>query len=322
MNQDLRMFSAVVIAVFLEAAPFLMLGALLSALVEVHLPQEWIEKHVPKGRFSGLLFGLSAGMLIPTCECGVVAIVRRLLRKGVPSHVAMTYMLSAPVINPLVLASTYIAYRGDLWMVLSRVGLVAASAAFVGLGLASVDPVLLLREGKIYRDLFDRSQAEHSHSEVHPPHHACSELPHGCACGCESDTGSKFIRVLQHAASEFLDMGKYLILGAFVVGLSNVFLPQAWLVFFESNVFLAIGGMMLLAVLLSVCSEADAFVAASFSSFPRAAQLSFLAIGPMVDLKLIVMYAAVFHRRVALMLILVPTILTFILSSLLGLVIE
>ena len=100
---------------------------------------------MPKGLLLGLLFGLSAGILIPTCECGVVSIVRRLLKKGVPPHVAMTYMLSAPVINPLTIAATYIAFRGNMWMVLGRIGIVAACASCIGLALARTDPVLLLR---------------------------------------------------------------------------------------------------------------------------------------------------------------------------------
>jgi len=95
-------------------------------------------------------------VLIPTCECGVVSIVRRLLRKGVPAQVAITYMLAAPVINPLVLASTYLAFRGDIWMVLARVALVAVCASAIGFGLSSVDPVLLLREGKIYKGLLGK----------------------------------------------------------------------------------------------------------------------------------------------------------------------
>jgi len=84
----------------------------------------------------------------------VVSIVRRLLRKGVPAQVAITCMLAAPVINPLVLASTYLAFRGDIWMVLARVALVAVCASAIGL--SSVDPVLLLREGKIYKGLLGK----------------------------------------------------------------------------------------------------------------------------------------------------------------------
>ena len=149
MTQDVQLFTSTVTAVFLEAAPFLLLGALISSIFEIYLPQDRLEKLMPRGRALGLLFGLSAGIFIPTCECGVVPIVRRLLKKGVPPQVAMTYMLSAPVINPLTILATYITFRGNMWMVLGRMGLVATCASCIGLALAKINPALLLR-GEIY----------------------------------------------------------------------------------------------------------------------------------------------------------------------------
>jgi uncharacterized protein len=139
-----------------------------------------------------------------------------------------------------------------------------------------------------------------------------------CVCQSNCDGNSRLIRVFTHTASEFLSMGKYLILGAFAVALTKVFLPQEILLLFQNNIFLSVGAMMLLAVLVSVCSEADAFVAASFLTFPAAAKLSFLAIGPMVDLKLIVMYSAVFRKWIALALIFLPTVLVYLFSIILG----
>ena len=115
-------------------------------------------------------------------------------------------------------------------------------------------------------------------------------------CECHAAMGSRCVRTLVHTASEFLDMGRFLILGAVAVGFFKVLMVEQVLLSFQSNTCWAVGVLMLLAVLLSVCSEADAFVAASFSSFPGAAQLSFMALGPMVDLKLIFMYGSVFRK--------------------------
>jgi uncharacterized protein len=322
MDQKLQIFSSVVISVFLEASPFLMLGALLSAIFEVYMPQDRIERYLPKNLFLGLLVGLSAGMLMPTCECGVVAIVRRMLKKGVPSHIAMTYMFSTPVINPLVIAATYIAYRGDLWMVLGRVCVVAVCAVTVGLLFLRSDPALLLRETKTHGGLFEGGCSGTGPGGVSMPVHACSTTPRGLGCGChdgcEVRDESKLIAIVLHTASEFLDMGKYLALGAFAVGLSHIFVPPEVFFLFQNNLFFAIGGMMVLAILLSICSEADAFVAASFSFAPKVAQLTFLTLGPMVDLKLILMYGSIFQRRVALTLVIVPVILIYLFSSLIG----
>ena len=301
LDQDFYIFITVVTAIFLEAVPFLLLGALVSSFLEVYCPQDRIGKFLPKGRITGVLFGLGAGMLLPTCECGVVPIVRRLLLKNVPAHVAAAYMLAAPVINPIVLVSTYVAFRGDIWMVLGRVGLVALTAVTVGLWLGRIEPFLVLRQG-------ETGNINQQHDDF------------GCDCGVAHEGGSqpRFIGVLAHAAWEFLDMGKYLILGCFAAGLIKTFLPDTILAVFESNLFLAIGGMMLLAVIVSVCSEADSFVAASFWSFPKAAQLSFITIGPMVDLKLVMMYGGVFRRRAVLIIVIVPTLITYLASILLG----
>jgi uncharacterized membrane protein YraQ (UPF0718 family) len=322
-NQDAQIFFSTIVAVFLEAAPFLLLGALLSSAFEIYMPQDLLEKYLPKHYLLGLLFGLCAGMLVPTCECGVVFIARRLLKKHVPAHVAMTYMFSAPVINPLVLAATYVAFRGDMRMVLARVVVVAACACVMGAAVGKINLASLLREARDFSDPVDRGHFGHGPvSRLDPILCALPAGTHDWGCGCEADKGFRVIELLLHTATEFLDMGKYLILGAVAVGFFKLLMLAELLLPFQSNVYLAVGAMMLLAVFLSICSEADAFVAASFSSFPAVAQLSFMTLGPMVDLKLIFMYGSVFRKRVALILVILPTILIFMLSLLMGLVIR
>jgi hypothetical protein len=117
-----------------------------------------------------------------------------------------------------------------------------------------------------------------------------------------------------HAAQEFMDMGKYLIIGALAAASFKTLLPQDIMSLFSGNLLMSIVGMMILAILLSICSEADAFVAASFLTFPAGAQLAFVTIGPMVDLKLIGMYAATFQRKFVFALVLGPTVLILTLS--------
>ena len=322
----LQTFSFLVTSVFLEAAPFLMLGSLLSAILEIYVSPEAIQRWMPRGTFMGILFGLSAGMVLPTCECGVVPIARRLITKGVPSHTALTYMLAAPVINPVVLLSTYVAFRGNLWMVGARVALVAACALCIGLATTGIAPGVLLRRGGGPVPV-SGGDVHPDHSHGHDPvcghaHNHNHEHEHdiACACGCAPPGWNQrgFFAVFRHAASEFLGMGKYLILGAFAVGIFRTAVPPEIMTPFEDNPFLAVGAMMLLAIVLSVCSEADAFVANSFINFPDAAQLSFVAIGPMVDLKLILMFAAVFHPRITMVLILAPVIIVYMVSAFLA----
>ena len=302
----LQLFAQIAVSIFLEAAPFLLFGSLLSALLEVFLDPASLTRLAPKGRVAGVGLGLVAGMALPTCECGVVPVARRLLDKGLPPQTALTYMLCAPVINPVVLASTYIAFQGSLTVVAARVVMVALPAALLGLTLGGLPSRVLLRKPGFQPTplILDSAQV------------AAMAHPAGCGCGADHAAPGtpRWRSVLDHTAGEFLQMGKYLILGCLAAAAFKIFLPWEILSSFENNIFLAVALMMLLAVLLSVCSEADAFVAASFVSLPLGAKLSFLALGPMVDLKLIGMYFSAFHQRVAIALIIVPVIIIYPLS--------
>ncbi len=302
-------FASYVTAIVFEAAPFLLLGALLGSLVEVCVPDRVLQRLVPRAPGAQIGLGLFAGLVVPTCECGVVPIARKLLLRGVPPRVVIPYMLAAPVMHPVSLLSTLVAFPGQWYMALWRVILVAVPAVALGLALGEARPDDALRVPR----------------PVLAPMPGPGDLPrhdHGpaCACGCAHDLhGPKTLRVLLHTAQEFLSMGRFLVLGACAAAAFKTFLPLGAAAWLGDNVLVAVPGMMLLAVLLSVCSEADAFVAASFAVVPRAAQLAFLALGPMVDLKLIPMFLVTFRRRLALALVVVPTVSVLLLALALGL---
>jgi uncharacterized membrane protein YraQ (UPF0718 family) len=299
------------------------LGALLSAVMEVYLRQDLLARFVPKGFAGGVALGLGASLVLPTCECGVVPIVRRLIHKGVPPYVAIVYMLAAPILNPIVLASTFIAFRGDLSLVLGRVVIAVLVAVALGWFVRrKAGPSIKPLPGP------DGDQGSFGCND-HIPHegeslHSCGSSGHDeeafRSSGSRASHKAKLLQVLVHGAHDFLDMGKYLVLGALAAAFFKTFLPDGVFVFFSSNLLLSISGMMLLAILLSVCSEADAFVAASFVAFPPAARLAFVAIGPMVDLKLIGMYGAAFHRRLFLALLIGPTMIVFAATAAYGLI--
>lgn len=295
--EQFRIFSSIAAAIFLEAMPFLALGALLSGAIEVLLPAERVIRRFPKGIAAGLSLGIAAGFVLPTCECGVVPVVRRLIGKGVPTHVAIAYMLAAPILNPVVIISTYVAFRGNLYMVLGRVLVAIIVAAVIGTFVWR-----LSRSGENLRNAGNKPVSDdHGHT------HTVKARRSSYAAAQE---------ILTHAAHDFIDMGKFLILGALAAAFFKTFLPQAVFDMLSENLVLAIGGMMVLAFLLSVCSEADAFVAASFAGLPSAAHLAFVTYGPMLDLKLIGMYAATFRRRILLALVIGPTVMIFLLSLL------
>lgn len=305
------MFSAIASAIFIEAMPFLVIGALFSAIIEVFVSTDRLLRFIPKRLAGGLLLGVGAGFLIPTCECGVVPIVRRLMHKGVPPFIAITYMLAAPIVNPVVLASTYIAFQGSLTMVAARVLVAAVVAAIIGVYVSRLKTPIL------------RSSPSCSHDDTRYVHFL---TPHpSCGCGVDHDHDhskepliQKIRSVVVHGAGEFMDMGKFLIIGAMAAAAFKTMMPENIMTYLSGNLEASIIGMMILAILLSICSEADAFVAASFQTLSGAAKLSFIVIGPMVDLKLIGMFSVTFKRRLVLVLILAPVILVFILSWVLG----
>jgi len=311
LDPNLETFIFMTTAIFMEAAPFVLLGSLIAALFETFMSQDRLLRMVPKGKPLQTLWGLGAGMVLPTCECGVVPIVRRFMARGIPPQMAFTYMLAAPVINPLVLLSTYVAFRGDGWMVLGR-AFFALVVALVGGTAAALATQYLGR--------FSPARATPSLPMAPAEGHHHQNCP---CCTAEGSRGerSRFARVCVLTAQEFLEMSKYLIIGCVVAGLFKAYLWGAWggfLSMLTGSLHLSVGAMMFMAILLCICSEADAFVAASFWAFGKVPQLAFMAIGSAVDLKLIFAFFAVFGTHTALVLTVVPTIVVYFLSILLG----
>ncbi len=314
-----QIFATIVTSIVVEAAPFLFLGSLLSSILAVFVGDEVLTRIGRRPLGVQICIGLAAGLLLPTCECGIVPVTRRLLRKGVPTGAAIPFMLAAPVVNPVSLAATWVAFQGDARMVLWRAALVMVPAALMGWSLAKNQGTDLLRPSLDLAPSFAQSCGSLAASGD-----SCGD---SCGCGHNhhdhhgqgSSPGARLLDVLRLTAREFLDMGRFLLVGACAAGVFKAFLPQELLGLVSGNLYLAVPSMMLLAVLISICSEADAFVAASLSMFPRPALLAFLALGPMLDLKLLPAYFTVFKRRVALAVALVPAVIIYVLTMSLGL---
>lgn len=304
---DISIFAMVATSIVIEAAPFLLLGSFIGAIIEVFVSEEMLFRYMPRHSAGQVATGLFAGMLLPTCECGIVPVAKRLLLKNVPPRAVIPYMLAAPVVNPVVIGSTLFAFQGDVTIVLLRLITVIIPAMTLGFLLGNASPRAVLRFQPV--NLQQLSELEKQHAHEHGP---------GCACGCGVVEGNRFKAVLLHTGAEFMSMARFLVFGALVAASFKAFLPPEILEIFTGNIWLAIGGLMLLAILLSICSEADAFVAASFVSFPTMAKVAFMAIGPMVDLKLIPMFFAVFHKRVAILLIVVPILSIYAMSLLMA----
>ncbi|MGL5245256.1 MAG: permease [Sarcina sp.] len=286
-------FIVVFSSIMLEALPFILIGAMLSALMEVFFTESFIHKVIPKNKILGSIQASLMGIVFPICECATVPITKGLIQKKVPLNVAITYMLAAPIVNPLVILSTYYAFNGNIKIVLLRVIIGVVVAIVSGLIMT-----VLVNKDNILKDEYSISRKV-------------------CFCGCENINinESKIKQILRHASIEFYEIGKYFIIGSALAATFQIIIPQETLMNVGQGAVLGIIALMLFSFLISLCSEADAFVASTFmSKFSLGAITGFLIIGPMIDLKNTVMLFSAFKKSFVIKLLFVVCSLCFISS--------
>ncbi len=258
-------WATVFVAVTVQALPFLVLGVTVSAVVAAFVPASAISRLFPSRPVYAVPVAALAGAALPGCECGSVPIARRLMARGVTPAAALTFLLSAPAINPVVLVSTAVAFPGQPEMVLARFA--ASLLAAVGVGLAWT--------------AFGR--AELLASVIRP---AAAPPP-----------GVRAVTVFATTARhDFLSAGGYLVVGAAAAASLQTAVPRSVIDVFAGSPVFSVLALAVLAVVLAICSEADAFVAAGLKQFSPTARLAFLIVGPMVDVKLIALQAGTFGR--------------------------
>ncbi|WP_219825138.1 permease [Micromonospora carbonacea] len=261
----LQTWTTVFVSVLVQAVPFLVFGVLLSAVIAVFVPRSFWARALPRHPALAVPVASAAGVVLPGCECGSVPIAGSLIRRGVTPAAALAFLLAAPAVNPVVLAATAVAFPGAPEMVLGR--------AVASLVVAMVMGWLWLRLGR----------ADWIRLPRRPELDGASR-------------GAAFWAAVRH---DIVHAGGFLVVGAMAAASINVLVPERWLQTLADSPVLSVLALAVLAVLLSICSEADAFVAASLSQFSLTSRLVFLVVGPMVDLKLISMQAGVFGRRFA-----------------------
>ncbi|MFL0196944.1 permease [Clostridium sp. WILCCON 0269] len=277
-RSSLQNFSTIFISILLEAIPFIMLGAFISSIIQVLVSEDMIARWIPKNIFIGLILASLMGLIFPVCECAIVPIVKRLIKKGVPVSIAVTFMLAAPIINPIVLLSTYYAFYNKPSVVLIRAGygLICAIMAGIMIGIVFKNENVILTE-----DI---------------------ELNNECYCGCGSrynhqKNKNKLVIILNQANTELYNIGKYLIVGAFLSATFQTVVPRNFLTSFGENQILSVVVMIILAFFISICSSADAFIAKSFlGQFAIGSLVAFLIMGPMIDLKNTLMLSGTFKK--------------------------
>ncbi len=292
---SLQSFKMLFISLLLEALPFILLGVLVSSLLQVFVSDRTIQRLAPKHPIGGVLFGSLLGLLFPLCECGMIPVVRRLIRKGMPAYIGIVFILAGPILNPIVYASTYMAFRSQPEMAYARMGLAFVVTITIGL--------LLWR----YMKASPLRQAQPALHHAHPhssPAHSHTHMVHRKA------QRGKLASALAHTSDEFFEMGKYLLFGALLTAAIQVSVSREAMLGLGEQPLVSSLFMMGFAFLLSLCSTSDAFVASSFSgSFQPGALLAFLVFGPMIDLKNTLMLLSVFRVKIVLWLIALTLVL-------------
>ena len=287
--------SIIFISIFLESLPFLLLGSLISAIIECFISDEKMASLIPKNVFLGSIVGVFLGLFLPACDCAVIPIGKRLIKKKVPLNVAISFMLSSPIINPAVLLSTYYAFYNTHKMIFFlRIifGITIALIIGIIMGFAFKKEVIKNRL------LDEETEEEHHHN--HHKHNI-------------------FVSIISHTAEDMFDVVKYLIIGALIASSVQIIMPRSIITMFSNNNILSIIVLMLFAYLISLCSTSDSFVGKSLlSAFTKSSILAYLLLGPMIDVKNTIVLLGNYKKKFVLVLITLIFALVFIFSMIGG----
>ncbi len=263
---DIATAATVFCGIFVQAIPFLALGILVSGAVAAFVTPDRLARWLPRRPAAAILAAGVGGAALPGCECGSVPIARRLFGEGAVGAAALTFMLAAPAINPVVLVSTAVAFPGEPRMVAARCAASLLTALIMG--------ALWARFGQP-RWITRRMPKLHGHD------------------------GNRWTVFTEAARHDFLQASSYLVIGAAAAAALHIAVPEWVYDHLAGQLLLGIAVMALLAVILALCSEADAFVAASLSMLPLVPRLVFLVVGPAIDIKLFAMQVGMFGRSFA-----------------------
>ncbi|RXY99588.1 permease [Fictibacillus sp. S7] len=287
--QSFLQMNTIFISILIEALPFVVLGVFIAGIIQIFVSEELVARIMPKNPVLAVLFASFLGALFPACECGIVPIVRRLVQKGVPIYAGVAFMLTGPIINPVVLFSTYVAFGSNWSMPLYRAGGAVVVSVVVGLILAF-----------FYKGDGLKITPEHHH-------HTHEKL----------SVKQKLGETLNHAVEEFFSMGKYLVIGSLIAAAVQTYVKTSTLLAIGQGQASSSLVMMGLAFVLSLCSEADAFIASSFrSTFSTGSIVAFLVFGPMLDMKNLLMMLSAFKTKLVLVTVVSLSVVVFLYSML------
>lgn len=286
--KNLLNVNTIFLSIILEALPFVLLGVFVSAFIQTFVAEETVQKFIPKNPFIAIVPAAILSAIFPVCECAIIPVVRRLIKKGMPLHIGVIFIVGAPILNPIVFAATYYAFQTTPNIAYARMGLAFVLAIVIGwltyVFFRKTDQLKWTTD-----ELLDR-----------PTEPLRQE-------------NSKLKSTFFHASDEFFDMGKYLIIGAMIASLFQTFFDRSILISMGTSDIASPLIMMGFGFILSLCSEADAFVASSFAhTFSTGSLLAFLVYGPMLDLKNTIMLFAYFRAKFVIGFIVIVSISVYV----------
>ena len=289
-----KKFYDVFISILIQGFPFILIGSFVSSIIQICISRDTFIKIFSKNIFLSCIIAAFAGLLFPICDCGTIPIVRGLMKKKIPIAAGITFMLAAPIVNPIAIVATIYAFPGMASVVIYRIAAGVIISILVGL----IMQFSTKKDEEILKNNADIVE---------------------CDCGfCDDNYDysksklQKIKAIFIHAGDEFFNIGKFMIIGTF---LSSIFQNMT---FINSNMYIpndnriSLMVMILLSFLLSVCSTSDAFVAKGFLKlFSINSIMGFLVVGPMLDVKNTIMLFGSFKKKFVLKLIFIIIVVSF-----------
>lgn len=312
---SMRGFTLILWSILLEALPFVLLGTIIASLIQVFVTEDMILKILPKNNFSRMVVASLFGLVFPVCECAIIPITRGLLKKGLPTGPAIAFMIATPIVNPIVLLSTYNAFPTMPLMVVYRALGGFVGAVLIGWLVSRFEAKAVLKNAEPAPCSCGCGHADKHADDVSvlaecDHHHGDTE-----AGGDYCDKPGVLKAVLSHTSAELQSVGMYLIFGAVIAASMQMLVPTDVLTSVGGGRVVSILVMMLLAFVLSLCSEADAFIASTFLlQFSGASVFAFLITGPMIDIKNTLMMLGSFKKKFVVRLILTILLVCFVLA--------
>ncbi|PZU98810.1 MAG: hypothetical protein DCE90_03105 [Pseudanabaena sp.] len=320
MNQLISAFT-LFLSLLVEAIPFLLMGVLLSGALLVFVDERKLIELLPKNPLLGAFAGSLLGFMFPVCECGNVPVARRLISQGAPISVAVSFLLAAPTINPVVIWATWTAFRDQTEIVILRVVLSLLVAIVVSMvfstqkdlnailqpNIALALPAPKVKAGAVPVGTFflgeDRSQPLSLAGYASARSQSVSQKP----------LSDRLNMLLDNTLAEMRELGAILVMGSAIAAVIQVWVPRDIILSLGQGQVSSILAMMTLAAIVSICSTVDAFFALSFAAtFTSGSLLAFLVFGPTIDLKAIGLILTIFQRKAVIYMFLLTALLTFL----------